>query len=165
MDQRCDCGMATPSLTCPVFLLEVGSKSFPSTSKVPPYESWESLTSQVFDAFLGVPMPPVSWGYLFKGFSPFPLPNTWSGSPTLPPPPPASFPPRSFPPSRLMIAFFSLPSKTEASSLGYFSLLTFLSSVEYISDILYFFFFLANIYLLVNTYHACPFGYELPHSG
>jgi len=25
--------------------------------------------------------------------------------------------------------------------------------------------FLANIHLLVRTYHACPFGSELPHSG
>jgi hypothetical protein len=25
--------------------------------------------------------------------------------------------------------------------------------------------FLANIHILVNTYHACPFGSELPHSG
>jgi hypothetical protein len=23
----------------------------------------------------------------------------------------------------------------------------------------------ANIHLLVSTYHACPFGSELPHSG
>jgi hypothetical protein len=26
-------------------------------------------------------------------------------------------------------------------------------------------FFLANIHLLLSTYHACPFGYVLPHSG
>jgi hypothetical protein len=26
-------------------------------------------------------------------------------------------------------------------------------------------FFLVNIHLLVSTYHACPFGCELPHSG
>jgi hypothetical protein len=28
-----------------------------------------------------------------------------------------------------------------------------------------FFYFLANIHLLVSTYHACPFRSELPHSG
>ena len=47
----------TPSLIwCPVFLLEMGSISsfslFSSiSSKVPPYESWESLTSKVSGAF------------------------------------------------------------------------------------------------------------------
>jgi hypothetical protein len=41
-------------------------------------------------------------------------------------------------------------------------LLTFLSSVNCILDILY---FLANIHLLVNTYYACPFGSEVPYSG
>ena len=72
-------------------------------------------------------------------------------------------------PSPLVVAFFSLPSRTGTSSLGPFSLLTFLSSVDCILGILYsfffFFFFLANIHLLVGTYHACPFGSELSHSG
>jgi hypothetical protein len=26
-------------------------------------------------------------------------------------------------------------------------------------------YFLANIHLLVSTYHVCPLGSELPHSG
>jgi hypothetical protein len=93
-----------------------------------------------------------------------------------------------------VIALFSLPSGTEASSLGHFSLLNFLSSVDCILGIIYvlgflFFFFIfcfvlfglvcffgggfvclflflfANIHLLVSTYQACPFGSELPHSG
>ena len=61
MGQRCNCGVATPSLTqCPVFLLKVGSitsLSLPSgiSSKVPPFESWESFTSQVSGAFWEVP--------------------------------------------------------------------------------------------------------------
>jgi hypothetical protein len=53
-----------------------------------------------------------------------------------------------------LIVFFSLPSGTEASSLEHFNLLTFLSSVDCILGILYFFSFLANIYLLVSTYHV-----------
>ena len=71
MGQRCDCGMATPSLTwCPVFLLEVGSINFLSlllsiSSKVPPYELWESLISQVSCAHWEFPQPPISWGCLF----------------------------------------------------------------------------------------------------
>jgi hypothetical protein len=43
---------------------------------------------------------------------------------------PFTFPPKSLPPSPLVIAFFYLPSGTEAPSLGSFSLLTFLSSVR-----------------------------------
>ena len=54
-----------------------------------------------------------------------------------------------------MIAFFSLQSGIEASLLGPFGLLTILSSVDWIFGILY---FLANIHLLVSTYHACPLG-------
>jgi hypothetical protein len=30
---------------------------------------------------------------------------------------------------------------------------------------MYLFFLLANIHLLVSTYHACPLGSELLHSG
>ena len=57
MGQRYHCGMATSSLTwCPVFLLEVGFISLLSlllgtASKVPPFGSWESLTSQISGAF------------------------------------------------------------------------------------------------------------------
>jgi hypothetical protein len=58
-----------------------------------------------------------------------------------------------------------LPSPTQVPPslpLPSFCLLTFLSSVNCILDILY---FLANIHLLVNTYYACPFGSEVPYSG
>ena len=114
MGQRCDCGMATPSLTwCPVFLLEVGSISSLSllsgiSSKVPPFESWESLTSQVSGAFWRVP--PTSYFLRLpvsilsagpQGFSPFPSPNTRSGSPlplSAPQPCPLSLPGPSLPP-------------------------------------------------------------------
>jgi hypothetical protein len=105
MSQTFDCGMATPSLTwCPVFLLEVGSIRPLSlllgiSSKVPPFESWESLTSQISSAFWRViptsylqrlPASLISAG--LQGFSPFPSPNTRSCSP---PQPPSTFPPRS----------------------------------------------------------------------
>ena len=86
---------------CPVFQLEVGSTSSISplsgnSSNVPPYESWESLTSQVSGAFWKI-LPtsyflvfPVSilsagpWGF----FNPFPSLNTRSGSPFPPNPSP-----------------------------------------------------------------------------
>ena len=78
---------------------------------------------------------------------PFPLPHSHPG-PSLPLTP--------------VIIFFPLLSGTEASSLGPFCLLYLLQSVGFILGILC---FLANIHLPVNTYHACPFGSELPHSG
>jgi hypothetical protein len=160
MGQSCDCGMATPYLTwCPVFLLEVGSISSLSlplgiSSKVPPFESRDSLTSQVSGTFWRVRITsyfqrlPVS--ILSPGpqvFSPFPISNTNSGSSlsshfshTL-----STLPPRSLPPSPLVLAFFSLPSWTEASLLGNLTLLIFFSSVDCI------FFFFANIHLLAKS--------------
>ena len=54
--------------------------------------------------------------------------------------------------------FFSIASSIKASSLWPYSLLTFLSSVNCTLGMLY---FLANIHLLVNTYH----GSEIPLSG
>ena len=103
MGQRCDCGMATPSLTwCPVFLLEVGSISSLSllsdiSSKIPLFEFRGSLFSQVSGAFWRVPLTsyfpglPVS---IFsagpQGFSSFSSPNTRSGY-HLPPSPPIHF--------------------------------------------------------------------------
>ena len=146
MGQRCDCGMAIPFLTwCPVFLLEVSSISSLSllsdiSSKVPPCESRDSLTSQVSGAFWGTP--PTSYFLRLpvsilsdgpQGFSPFSSPNTRSGSPL----PATVSPPKSFPLSPLEIAFFSLPSETEASLLGHFSLLNLLNSVDCILCILY----------------------------
>jgi hypothetical protein len=94
---------------------------------------------------------------------PHPIPDQVSLSAPTPHPLPC---PLSLPPSPLMIAFFCLPSGTEVSSLGHFSLVTFLSSVDCILvSWVFCTFFLANIHLLVSTYHACPFGSELPHSG
>jgi hypothetical protein len=126
--------------------------------KIPPFESRESLTSQVSGAFWRVHptsyFPRLLVCILSAGpqrFSPFPSPNTRSGSLLLPTPTPSTFPPRSLPPSPFVFAFFSLPSATEVSSLGHFSFVIFLSSVNCILIILYFF-FLANIHLLVSTY-------------
>jgi hypothetical protein len=136
MGQRCDCGMATPCLTwCHVFLLEVGSINslywaFHLRS-LPPFESWESLTSYVSGTFWGVS--PTSYFltltvYILSagplGFSPFLSPYTRSGVP--PPTPPDPPPLLSLPglsPSPLVIAFLSLPSGTEEFSLGPFNLL------------------------------------------
>ena len=107
-------------------------------SKVPLFDSWESLTSQVSAAFWRIPpQSPISWGCLFPFFLltlrasvlfPHPIPDQ---VPLFPPllPTPSTFPPRSLPPSPLVIAFFSLPSGTEASWLGPFSLLSLLNSV------------------------------------
>ena len=94
MGQSWDCGMSPPiSLNwCHVFLLEVG---FISTlcllagisSKVPPFDSWESLNSQVSGDFwsnpatsylLRLPVSILSEGP--QGFSPFSSPNNRSGS-------------------------------------------------------------------------------------
>jgi hypothetical protein len=72
------------------------------------------------------------------------LSHSLSSPPPLSHPPPRSHPLSligpSFPPSPLVIAFFCLPSGTEESSPGPFSLLTFLSSVDYILGIPYSFF-------------------------
>jgi hypothetical protein len=65
-----DCGMANPSLTWwSVFLLEVGCTSalcplYDISSKVLPFESWESLTSQVSGISQSVVLP-ISQGLLF----------------------------------------------------------------------------------------------------
>jgi hypothetical protein len=93
----------------------------------------------------GVPQPPISWGCLFTSFwlafgasvfSPHPitvrLPSILPMLPTQ-----ATVPPNSLPPSPPVIAFFSLPSGTEMSSLGHLSLFRLLSSVDCILCILY----------------------------
>ena len=147
MGQRCDCGMATPSLTwCPVFLLEVGSISFFSllsgnSPKVPPYESGESFTFQVSGAFWGIPQLPISWGWLFyvlsaspQGFSPFPSPTTRSGSPLHPANPHPVHLLSQVPPSIPTWDFFLLSSKWLRHphlgfSAGSFSILWILSCV------------------------------------
>jgi hypothetical protein len=78
---------------------------------------------------------------------PHTIPDQVPVSPHLPP----TSTPISLPPSPLLISFFSLPSGAVASSLRHFSLLTFLSSVDYILGILYFFFFLFPFWL-ITTY-------------
>ena len=89
---------------------------------------------------------PISWVCLFplfllalkaSVFFPYPIPDQ-NQSPTLPL---STFPPMFILPSPLVVAFFSLPIRTEASSLGYFSLLSSLSSVDCILCILYFLLF------------------------
>jgi hypothetical protein len=72
---------------------------------------------------------------------------------------PSQVPP-SLPPSPFMIAFFSLPSGTEASLLGHFNYGLYLIYCVWVIVIVF-----ANIHLLVSIYHACHFGSELPHSG
>jgi hypothetical protein len=95
------------------------------SSKVPPFESGESLTSQVTGAFWSILLFPkvVCFYSLYwpSGLQTFSL--TYY---TLPHSCPLSLP-KSLPPSPLVIAFFS---GTEASSLGHFSLLTFFSFVD-----------------------------------
>jgi hypothetical protein len=126
MGQSCDWEMATTSLTwCPVFLLEVGSISSlfllsDISSKVPFFESWESLTLQVSGEFWRIPrpQPPISWGCLFLFFLlafrasvlfPHPISDQVALSPSsLPSPIPHHSP--------LLIAFFYLPNRTEAST-------------------------------------------------
>jgi hypothetical protein len=152
MGQRCDCGMANPSLTwCPVFLLEVGFINFPSllsgiSFKVPSFESWESLNSHVSGAFWRVSnilFPEFAcfhsfcWPSWLQFFS---LTQYQISFPLSPPPSKtlSTFPSRSLPPSPLVIGFFFLPSGNEVSSLGHFSLLSFLSSVNCILSIHFF---------------------------
>ena len=100
------------------------------------------------------------WPLGISVLSPHPIPNHVP----LSTPHPIPFP-SQVPPSPLMVAFFSLPSRTEASSHGPFGLLTFFEFCGLYLGYSVFCCCLANIYMLVNIYHACPFGFELPHSG
>ena len=158
MGQRCDCGMVTPFLTWyPVFLLQVGSISSLSllsgiSSTVPPFESWQSLTSQFSGAFwkisptsylLRLSVFILSAGLRASFLLPRSIPDQVPLSFTLHPLDTNTFPPRCFPffpPSPLVVAFFSLPSGTEASSLGHFSLLASVSFFKYLMFLLYRFF-------------------------
>ena len=150
MGQSCDCGMGPLSLIwCPVFLLKVDSVSSlfrlsGILSKVPPFESWESLTSLVSGAFWRIPQPPMSWGCPFPFFlmalRTFPPSNTISGpSPHyLPQPHAFSLPVPSFPPSRLWLLL--LPPKRDWAL--------------YLVDLLkFFFFFLTSIYWRIDDMH------------
>ena len=124
MGQGFDCGMANPSLIrCPVFLLEVGSISSLSllsdiASKITPFESWESLISQVSGAFWKVP--PTSYFlrllvYILsagpQGFSPFPNPIP-DQVPSLP-----SWPSPQIPPSLPPCGCFLLSPKSDRGVL------------------------------------------------
>ena len=136
---------------------------------LPPFESWESLTSQFSGEFWRVP--PTSylqWLHASvlsagpQGFSSFSLPNTISCSP-LAPHSQSTFLPRSLPLSPIVMTYFFLQSGTKESSLGlsdcwHFWVLWTLSWISCTS-------FMANIHLLVSTYYECPFGSVLPHSG
>jgi hypothetical protein len=148
MDQRCNCAMANPSHSWyPVFMLEVGSISSlfllsSISSKVS--SLWVLRVSHLpgLWCILGSnPQSPVSRGYLFPFFmlafrpsASFPLPIPDQVPPSLlfylhplsPPDPSPSLHPSLFNYLPLVIALFSLPSGTEASSLGHFSLLTLL---------------------------------------
>jgi hypothetical protein len=104
--------------------------------------NWESLTSQVSGTLWRIPLnirPPevdcfhsFCWPSGLQSFSPTQY-QIMSASSLNPGPCPLSH----SGPSRLVIAFFSFPSGTEAYSLGPFSLLNFLSSVDCILGILY----------------------------
>jgi hypothetical protein len=143
---------------CSVFLLEVDSTSSLSLLGISkgPFESWEFLTSQAEVACLHSfcrPSGLQSFSLTQYQIMPPPPPRT-------PPLIPSTFPSRSFPLSPLVIDFFYLPNGTKASSLGHFCLLSFLSHVDCILGILYILVVvvvLANIYLLLSSYHACPF--------
>ena len=139
--------------------------------KDPPSESWESLTSQISGVFwrvlrtsyfLRLPLSILSVGP--QGFSPFPLPNTRSGFPfPLTPPYPVHFP-SQVPPSFPTCDCFLLPPKWDWGVLSWTHQLV--DIFEFCG--LYFGYsilFFSNIHLLVSTYHACPFGSELLHSG
>ena len=130
--QRCECGIATLSLIwSSVFMLEVGSISSYSllyiiSSIVPPFQCWESLTSQVSGELWVVPKNPLFpesaclhsffWPLGFQSVSltqyqiriPLPLNSTLS-----------PFLPRSLPPSPQVISFFYVPRGNEASSFGH----------------------------------------------
>jgi hypothetical protein len=110
-------------------------------------ESLSPPMSLIHSGESSYPQPPTSRGFLFPFFL-----LAFRASALFPHPIPSPFPHRSLPPSPLGVAFFSLPSGTEASSLEPFSLLNyyyyyyyyfffFFSSVDCILAILYFFFF------------------------
>jgi hypothetical protein len=171
MNQTFDCGMVTPSVTwCPVFLLEVNSITSlfllsGISSKVPPLslETLElrSSTHRSLVQSRGSPQPPTSLSCLIQFFlrpselQSFSLTQYQMRFPSSSHLSVFFFSPKP-PPSTLGITFFSLPSKIEESSLGSFSLLPPLSSVDCILGILcfsfFFFLFLFFYFLLISTY-------------
>jgi hypothetical protein len=161
MGQSFDYGMATPSITWgPDFLPQVGSISSVSqlwsiSYKVSPFES---LTSQFSGALQRVPptsylqrLPVYILSAAPQGFSPFPSPNTTSGS-SLSPPYSIHFP-SQVPPSLPTCDCFLLPPKWDWGVLiGPFSLLIFFSSVDRIMDSLVWFCFVSFCFWLTSTY-------------
>jgi len=165
---------------CPVFLLEVGSLSSLSLlsgiwSKVPPFEFWESLNSQVSGAFWGedpqtsyilrLPVSILSAGP--QGFNPFPSCITRSGSPLLPTPSHQVHFPSQVPHLLSTCDCFLLSPKWDWDILTWVLPLVDFSEfcVLYLGYSVMMLLLLTNINLLVSTYHTCPFGSELPHSG
>ena len=166
MGQRCDYGISTLFLTwCPIFLLEVGSISslsllFGTLSKFPPFDSWESLNSQVSGAFWRVPLtsylPRLLLSILSVGsqvFSPFLSPSTRSGSLLPWSPYPLSLSGPSLPPHLWLLSSLSKVGLRHLH-LGISAWWPFwvLRTVSWV-----FCTFPPNIHLLVSTYHAYPF--------
>ena len=182
MGQRCDCGMATPFLNwCPIFLLEVGSISSLSllsgiSSKVLSFPRVSYIPGLwcILEGYPNLLFPEVAcfhsscWPSELHSVS-----LTQYKTRFLPPP----YPPRLLPslssflsqvPSSPVVTTFSLSQVgLRYPHLGISNLLKFLSFVDYTLIILHFiyFLFLANIHLLVSTYHAHLFGSQLSHSG
>jgi hypothetical protein len=109
------------------------------SSKVPPCETWESLSSQISSVVWVVPpifyllrLPVYILSAGPQGFSCFSSPNNRSGSPT-----PILFPFQVPPSLPTYDCFLLSPSEIEVSSLEHFSLLSFLNSVDCILCILY----------------------------
>ena len=168
-----------------------GLRKFPLltgiSSKVPLFESWESLTSQVSGTFWEFPLPPISWGCLYTFFLlalrasvlfSHPIPDQVPLSLPLPIPPcPISLPGPSFPPhlwlfSSLSQMWLRHPHLGTSACWAFWVLWTvsciFCMFCEFCFVSLGFCFVLfcfANIHLLVSTYLSCHFGSELPHSG
>jgi hypothetical protein len=154
--------MAIPSLIwCATFLLEVGSIKFLfSTVRhfIKGSSLWVPRVSHLPSLWCILGIPPTSYFLRFpvsifsagpQVFSPSPSPSQVPLSPHCSPTP-STFPPKSLPLSPLVIAFSSLPSRTELSSFGNLSLLSLLNSVDFILSTRYgfflFFFFILSFF-------------------
>jgi len=157
MGHSCDCGIATLSLDALSFCWR-WAQQFPSPHCRVFHQGSPSLipkrlslpTSLIHSGgFSELPRSPVSiLSADPQGFNLFPSSNARSCSPLLLPLSP--FPALSLPPFPLVVAFFSLSSGTDASSLGPFSLLTFWVLWTVCSWVFCTFFY-TNNYLLVTT--------------
>jgi hypothetical protein len=125
-------------------------------------ESWESLNSWALVLSRGspyIPSPEAAYFYsFFWSYSAFLL--------FLPPPDPVPLSPPHptlVPLSLCLLSLFSSPYKWDWSTITWVFLLVILLTVCGLClGILY---FLVNMHLSVSTYHACPFGSGVPHSG